>query len=129
MTFRQGIIETVTFQGFERSDHEDLPNYIQADDVRNMLETHLPRYRDFVVEQGMSYPIFIYMSFVELKGWSIGMRGAMDTGEPAQGIDRTMLRLPEVTVNTEEETLDDHINRMMDTLYQAGGDHGEHRVE
>lgn len=125
LTFRSGVIEALT----TRSSQTD-PDYINSGHVRNCLEESLPTYKDFLADQGGTFPMYCFLSVIGGQGLPVAIqRTAHQEHDELEVIDRDVARLPAVQIESPQTDLDTIINELLDSLYNASGKAQEMRTE
>jgi len=125
LTFRSGVIEAMTVNMYAEG-----PRRIHAGSVRNCLEKCLPYYLEYLDSQGVAYPIYIFFNVLGAKGIPVGnTREATRVDSQLEVIDRDVVRLPAVLVETPNSDFETTINDLLDYLYNASGKGQETRVK
>jgi len=125
LTFRSGIIEAMTVNSYAEN-----PDRIHAKNVRNCLEESLPWFLEYLNTQDIGYPVYLFLSVIGAKGLPVGDSRAASGADPLlDTIDRDVVRLPAVLVESPHDDLDQAIDDLLDYLHNASGKGQEVRVE
>lgn len=125
LTFRSGVIEALTTKSYV-----DNPGYINSGHVRNCLEESLSMYKDFLVDQGGTFPIYCFLSVIGGQGLPVAIqRTASRDRSELEVIDRDVARLLAVRIESPQTDLDTIIDELLDSLYNTSGKAQEMRVE
>lgn len=129
LTFRSGIVEAVSSVAttLERDERNKGKQYINSQVTRSALENHLPRSVEFLIDQGTAYPIYVFFSVLNGEGCRIGKHNELIREGARHEIDRDIARLPEVVIETPRNDIDEHINTLMDAIFNASGKSAEPR--
>ena len=73
----------------------------------------------------MAFPIYVLLTVIGGDGCRVGLQDQMFHDGSLREIDRDIARLPELVVETPQDDVDDHINALMDALFNASGFKGE----
>jgi len=114
--YKNGIIESVNSNIF-RDDDGVLK--FSAYGFRDRLEYTLPDYTEYLQENGVPLPLFLFISVIEAEGVEVSMPNHMRhlSGE----LDREMVLLPEFTIQEYVEDYPNTIDNVMDNLWNAFG--------
>ncbi|OFW32075.1 MAG: hypothetical protein A3J28_08395 [Acidobacteria bacterium RIFCSPLOWO2_12_FULL_60_22] len=118
LLFRNGIIETVDAFLLDRERLSDrLANSIPSLTFEEKLINRLPEYLEALKALGMEPPIFVMLSFLGVKGFKMGV-SRWDSGE---AIDRDLLILPEVVIDSYESDIAKAMKPAFDSVWNAAG--------
>lgn len=124
LTFRSGVVEALTTRSYQTN-----PAYIHSGHIRNCLEESLPTYKDFLADQGGTFPLYCFLSVVGGQGLPVAIqRTAHREHGELEVIDRDVARLPAVQIESPQTGLETIIDELLDSLYNASGKAQEMRV-
>jgi hypothetical protein len=126
LTFRSGVIEALTAFSYQ----DEPTEYILSSHVRNCLEASLPTYIQFLSGEGAAFPYYCFLSVEGAKSIPVAThRTAQQNHDVFRTIDRNVVRLPAVIIESLENPLDSVIDDLLDSLYNASGKAGEMRSQ
>lgn len=112
-TFRNGIIEAVDGTLLEEG------QIIPASSYEEELIKSVPSYLSVLKALNVALPVFVFVTLVGVKGYSMPVdRTCRFENTP---IDREVLILPEVMVETYECKIDEVLRPIFDSMWNAGG--------
>jgi hypothetical protein len=117
-TYRNGTIETVNTFLF-RIPKDVAERTFSAYILRNMLEHSLPTYLEFLEEEGVRLPVFLFVSLVGADGIEI----EVPPDRPGQSgtMDRDMALLPEVVIQDYSTDVGEVVDQLMRDVWNAFG--------
>jgi hypothetical protein len=118
LTFRLGTIEAVTTGPAIL--HSE-PNYISTPNLRNCFEQVLEDYWRFIEDAGGAYPFHLFVSIVGAKGLPACTEDQVRWPDELKLIDREIVRVPVVVINSPSEDIEEHIDEILDRIANASG--------
>jgi len=118
LTFRSGTIEAMTTSPAVL--HSD-PNYISSPNLRNCLEQVFEDYWRFIEDAGGAYPFYFFVSIVGAKGLPVCTEDQVRWPDELEMIDREIVRIPALIINSPAEEVEEHINQILDRVANASG--------
>ncbi|WP_176451320.1 helix-turn-helix domain-containing protein [Halorubrum sp. Ea8] len=116
--YRNGIIETVN--GFPFGPlSDDGENTFSALVVREMLEHTLPNYVEFLEEEDVPVPIFLFISLIGAEG--IEIETPVRRPNMSGTLDRDMALLPEVAIQDYSDSTEEIVDQVMEDIWNAFG--------
>jgi len=116
--YRNGIIETVNGFPFGAS-FDDGEDTFSAPVVREMLEYTLPDYLEFLEEEDVPLPVFLFVSLIGAEG--IEIETPVHRPEMSEVLDRNMALLPEIAIQDHSDSTDEMIDQVMEDIWNAFG--------
>lgn len=118
--FRNGIIEIVE-TSMLRDEIEGRPCIPSIAYEKEILDA-LPTYLSIQEQLGVTPPLFIMLSLVEVSGYIMAVSRRMDLwGEHTYPIDRDMLVLPEIVLESFEVNAAESMRPIFDSVWNAAG--------
>lgn len=117
-TFSSGIIEMYTAWPFHPLD--EASTVLDTQMVKEALESTLPIQLKYLKSQDIDPPIYVCMSILDAEEYNVGT-GFTRRQQMALG---SVIRLPEVMIESYEADLDKVCDQTMEYLYNAGGQAG-----
>jgi len=115
--FRSGIIEAVECSLLEPHGEE---KYIPSIEFERRLIESLGNYVSVLKALGSELPVFVFLNLLEVKGYRMAFREWRLTGS-VNTIDRDLLLLPEVLIETYEVNPDAVLRPLFDSIWNACG--------
>ncbi|MGQ3723439.1 AlbA family DNA-binding domain-containing protein [Natrialba aegyptia] len=117
--FRDGRIEAI--HSFHmRKDWND-ENSIGITTLYEIFRDRLMDYTSFLFDRGVGTPIFLYISFIDSKGYVL----AKDQRRRTDPLDRNVATLSSVTVESDDDMLSDVVRDLLQEVWYAFGEHGD----
>ena len=116
--FRNGIIEAV--EGFllrPRGERPTIPSIAYEQELIKSLTNYLAALKTLEVEP----PIFMFLTLLGVKGYSMGIDTWRYAIEEIHTIDRDILQLPEVTIESYDVNAEKVIKPCFDSIWNACG--------
>jgi hypothetical protein len=116
--YRNGIIEAV--EGLLLEPHEErlsIPSIAYEEKLINSLADYLSLLKELTVEP----PIFIFLTLLGVKGYSMGVSRERYSIDETQKVDRDILQLPEVVVESYNEAAAKLLKPCFDAIWNACG--------
>jgi len=114
--FRNGIIEAVKGWGL-RSDGKKL---IYGDDERELINS-FKNYLNILKELTVEPPIFVFLTLLGVKGYSMSVDRSRFNIDEVYTIDREVLQLPEVLIENYDDKADKVLRPCFDSIWNACG--------
>jgi hypothetical protein len=116
--FRSGIIEAV--EGLLLRPHNEellIPSVAYEKELINSLQEYLSVLRDLSV----GLPAFIFVTLVGIKGYSLGMSSRFGFFGGTPTIERDVLFLPEVVIESYEDQVEEVLRPVFDAVWNSCG--------
>lgn len=115
--YRNGIIETVNTLLF-RPPFDDENKMFSALKLRQMLEHSLPHYIEFLEQNAVPLPVFLFVSLIGAENIEIQTPQYMyESGS----LDRDMALLPEIVIQNYSESPSEMIDQLMKDIWNSFG--------
>jgi hypothetical protein len=117
--FRNGVLEAVEASILDKSRGQEkvIPSITFGDELIKSLESYIKGLEGF----GVGLPIFIMLTLIGVKDYKIPGAGWLDAVRRPTYIDRDLLQLPEVQVDSFTSPSDVILRPVFDSLWQSGG--------
>jgi hypothetical protein len=114
--FRSGAIEAVSTTILDPDrDNSPIPTALLERAIFEAVQTYLEFYLSFSV----SPPCFLFVSLIDVQGHCLSVSGY--SGRIPNKIDRDVLQIPEVTIDTFEGNPGNILRPVFDTIWQSAG--------
>lgn len=94
---------------------------IPASSYEGELIKSVPGYLSVFKALNVALPIFVFLTFVGVKGYSMDLHKSIFGRDEGSPIDREMLILPEVIVETYDCKIEDVLRPIFDSIWNACG--------
>ena len=117
--FNDGRIEAVHSFHFRKRNSEE--KKIEFWTLYEIIQDRLPDYTGFLADHDVTPPIFLYLTFIDAKGFVI----ISDTNRDSKKLDREIATLPVVTIETHDKENKEMTKEFMKHIWHAFGELGD----
>jgi hypothetical protein len=119
--YRNGIIESVNADLLRPFDGKKLIYVDKSFSVEQKIIATVLDSLSFLKKQNVSLPIYLFLSLIDVLGYGIGSSRLRESVFGDQGIDREVLVLPEIEIQSYSENIATSLKEWFEAIWNASG--------